>query len=467
MNSTQLPRAIQKNVEELLNKTPEIMAVVRAIAAKGGRALLVGGAVRDLLLHRETKDLDIEIYGLSEDDVIALFKTFGRVDEVGKQFGVLRIAHLPVDWSLPRSDSAGRKPHVAIDPHMPYEKSFARRDVTINAMGIDLTSFALIDPFNGQYDLQHKILRAPDIRFFVEDPLRLFRVMQFIGRFAMQPDHALNEACCTMDISAVSRERIEAEFEKLLLKSTHPSQGIRWLRAIGRLPEILPELAQTIGIKQRPDYHPEEDVFEHSMQALDASARISYPAVLQTLTLRYAALCHDLGKPETTCIVDGVIKTPGHAHVGAEKAKRMLKRITHNHELIDGVAKLVHYHMDPREFVRGNARPSTYKRLARKLSPHVNIRMLADLFLCDLQGRNAASHEPFDNEPPQVAQFREKAMQASVIEKPEEPILLGRDVLDVGEPGPQMGKLLDKAYEIQIEEGITDKEALRKRVVGR
>jgi tRNA nucleotidyltransferase (CCA-adding enzyme) len=442
-----------------------VSKIVDTIYQQGGKALLVGGAVRDLLLGLDVKDLDIEVYQLTTEQLEKILKAFGPVSLVGKSFGVLRLHGLDIDWSLPRADSAGRKPHVVIDPDMSFAQSFRRRDLTINAMGIDLHTFELIDPFDGQEDLKNKILRAPDIRLFEEDPLRFFRVMQFIGRFEMEPDASLNVLCAHMDVSQVSVERIEAEFEKLLFKSVFPSRGIRWVRQLGRLQEILPEVAATIGIEQNPAWHPEGDVFEHTMQALDAAAVIPYADKKTKLIVLYAALCHDLGKAVTTEDREGVLKSPLHAHAGVPIAKRLLKRITRNKELIDPVCKMVNYHMEPLQFIKGCAKMAAYKRLANKLAPDVTINMLADLAVADRRGRNGTAHTPLTDAQPDVELFRQRAAQAEVLEAQEKPILQGKDIIDSVAPGPQMGKILDKAYEIQIEEGIKDKAELKQRVL--
>ncbi len=249
------------------------------------------------------------MYGLTTDQLEKILRSFGPVSLVGKSFGVLRLHGLDIDWSLPRADSAGRKPTVVIDPTMSFEQAFRRRDLTINAVGIDLHTYELIDPFNGQQDLTNKLLRPTDVQLFTEDPLRFFRVMQFIGRFEMEPTESLNVLCTKMDISHVSIERIETEFEKLLLKSVHPSRGIRWIATIGRLQDVLPELAATVGVAQNPQWHPEGDVFEHTMQALDAAAALPYTDKRTRLIILYAALCHDLGKAVTTEDVAGVWKS--------------------------------------------------------------------------------------------------------------------------------------------------------------
>ena len=465
MNSTKINARVQKSLKEVLFAHPLVGNIVKAIADAGGHSLLVGGAVRDLLLDLPIKDLDIEVHGLPIAELEKILQQFGPVSLVGKVFGVLRVHGLDADWSLPRIDTAGRKPKVSIDPFMDIKDAFRRRDLTINAMGIDLITFELIDPFNGHADLKQGVLCVPDERRFVEDPLRLFRVMQFIGRFEMKPDESLNSICKTMDIRGVSRERIEAEFEKLLLRSDRPSLGIRWLNQIGRLREILPELADTIGVEQDPEWHPEGDVFEHTMQTIDAAAVIEYEDPEQKLIILYAALCHDLGKVTTTEHIEGKIKSFGHEKVSERLARRMLLRITRQKELIKTVRKLVRYHMSPAALVVSEARLSRYKRLANKLAPETTMEILADLVLADKRGRNRISSEPLQIPVTEVDLFLKKAHEAQVERQPEAPVLLGRDLLDVVEPGPKMGELLRRAYQIQIEQEIKDKQELKRRVL--
>ncbi len=465
MKFTQNMPDLAKTVQDLLDQYPLVRAIALAISGAGGRSLLVGGAVRDILLGLPVKDLDIEVHNLTIEQLETVLRNFGPVSLVGKQFGVLRLHGLDVDWSLPRSDSSGRKPVVTISPSMSMVEAFRRRDLTMNAMGIDLITYELIDPFNGRADLNAGVLRAPDENFFVEDPLRFYRVMQFLGRFQMQPDAALNALCTRMDIKGVSVERIEGEFHKLLLRSKRPSLGIRWLRSIGRLQEILPELAATLGVHQEPSYHPEGDVFEHSMQALDAAAALKYDSDQEKLVILYAALCHDLGKVTTSQVVDGVIKSYGHAAEGARIAERMLKRFTRNKDLIDAVCTLVEHHMQPLQLVAGGAKPAAYKRLARALAPHATIAMLGKLALADSRGRNATGHEPLATPDDDVTAFLQAAEKAAVVHQIEQSVLHGRDLMGQVEPGPKMGELLKAAYEIQIEEGITDKDELLRRVL--
>jgi len=465
MKSTKIKPEIQSALQLTLEEYPIVRNIVRAIHDAGGVALLVGGAVRDLLLGRPVKDLDIEVHNVSIDQLENILEQFDQVVLVGKSFGVLRMRGLDVDWSLPRVDTAGRKPEVTINPKMGYEQAFKRRDLTINAMGIDLTTLELIDPFGGQDDLQKGVLRPPSEKLFLEDPLRFYRVMQFIGRLEMYPDESFNKICKEMDLSHVSVERIETEVEKLFLKSKRPSLGIRWIKDIGRLQELFPELAALIGVPQEPKWHPEGDVFEHTMQALDAAAAIECANDADKLTLMHAALCHDLGKVTTTYKKDGVIKSEQHAKEGLAPTQQLLTRITKNKGRKDMVCKLVLYHMAPVQFVDGGAKLSAYKRLANKLAPQTNLKMLADLALADKRGRNPNGHEPLDSAIPEIDQFRKQSQKAHVELKKEEPVLQGRHIMDVVEPGPKMGELLKQAYEIQIEEGITDKEELKRRIL--
>jgi len=465
MKSIKVAPKIVKTLLAVIRSYPEVASVVQKIDQQGGRAFLIGGAVRDLFLKREVKDLDIEVHGLSLEDLEKILKKHGPVSSVGKAFGVLRLHGLDVDWSLPRTDMPGRKPDVTIDQDMDIVKAFERRDLTINAMGIDLVTHGLVDQFGGLKDLHNKILRAPNIDLFTEDPLRFFRVMQFVGRFEMQPDKVLNSRCATMDVSKVSVERIEAEFQKLLLKSRRPSLGIKWLKELGRLHDLFPELAQLIDVPQEKKWHPEGEVFEHTMQSLDAAAVFEYENDREKLIVMFAALCHDLGKPKTTENVDGKWKSLGHAAEGVAPTKRFLKRITKNNDLVDAVCKLVKYHMAPVQFVTEGAKISAYKRLAKKLAPNTTMKMLAQVGLADKQGRNPKKGAPIAKDVPEIKTFLKIAYKANVQEKPEEPILLGRDFLNIVEPGPQLGELVKKAYDLQIVQSITDKDELKKLVL--
>lgn len=463
------PLLIDNVLHIFYNSHPQLKVIVEAIIKAGGKPLLIGGAVRDAFLGIIPKDFDVEVYHLSLDKLEKVLAHSGQVNRIGKSFGVLKLSSLAVDWSIPRSDSIGRTPDVVLDPFMSYHDACSRRDLTINAMGIDLISYALIDPFDGKKDLQNNILKAPVIERFVEDPLRLFRVMQFVGRFNMQPDSILHNACKTMSIKDIAVERIAEEYKKLFLYAVQPSKGFIWLQSIGRLQELLPELHANIGVMQDVRWHPEGDVFTHSMQALDAAAIITRKLLFsedETLTLCCAALCHDLGKVSTTFKDEKGIHSYGHAEVGAPLAVSMLNRMFNNQEsLKKAVYKLVYHHMMPGALVRNNARLCRYQHLAAKLAPHVTMQKLVFLALADRQGRNAHAPIPLSHNDPEIELFLQKTTQANVVHKPVEPLLKGSDLLSIVQPGKQLGDMLKKAYLIQLDENITDKELLKKKML--
>lgn len=460
----------KKNTVDYLNKQcPELPVLLEKITQAGGQAFLVGGAVRDMVLDIAIKDIDIEVHGLELERLKTILEQHGKVSHVGKSFGVLKFhKKIDIDWSLPRTDSAGRKPEVKIDPTMTIEEALKRRDLTMNALAFDLVTGELHDPFDGCKDIKDKILRCTDEKFFIEDPLRFFRVMQFIGRFEMQPSSELQKLCKSMDISQVSRERIEEEFKKLLLKSDTPSRGIRWLHEIGRLKEVLPELAETVGVEQSAQWHPEGDVFTHTMQVIDAAVDVGrqLEEEQEKIVLMYAAICHDLGKPDTTVkLKDGRISSRGHEDVGVPIAKKLLTRICGNKKIIQTVAKLVKFHMTPGSFIKNNARKAAYKRLALKLASETNCYKLALLCEADKRGRNGESNAPLSGPIKDVMQFVAQAEEAGVLYGPEPAVLAGKDLIDIVKPGPKLGELVKKAYRIQINEGVTDKDTLKKRIL--
>jgi len=288
--------------------------------------------------------------------------------------------------------------------------------------------------------------------------------MHFVGRFEMVPDATLQDVCKTIPLVGISRERIAGEFEKLLLLSQRPSLGLRWLREVDRLEEILPELAATIGVPQNPAWHPEGDVFEHTMQTIDAAVRFIYKDNNEKLLLLLTALCHDLGKPSVTKLMDGIWRSRGHEEAGITPAHLLLKRITLKKELIDQVLVLVRYHRAPGTFVKDGAKPSAYKRLARALAP-LSIELLARLTLADKQARTSDGHEPSKKTFEDLDEFIRRARDAGVEQQPEKPLLVGADLLPYVEPGPRMGELLKKAYQMQLEEGVTDKAELLKKIM--
>lgn len=467
---------------------PQLRPIIQQLQQQGARVLVVGGAVRDQLLGLPVTDLDLEVYGLTLAQLQAVLERFGSVLLVGQAFGVLRLAHLPVDWAVPRLDQAGRKPLVQTVPELDLAAAFRRRDLTINAMGIDCQTGVLVDIYGGTADLQRKILRAVDLETFGADPLRFFRVMSLIGRFEFTPDTQLNQLCMVMDLSQIARERIEQEFQKLWLKSQRPALGMRWLQQIGRLQQIMPELAATIGVPQNPDWHPEGDVFEHTMQALDAVSfqfvpQLGLPALFNWLELDqlspehlknlrillcWAAVCHDLGKAKTTALIAGKYRSFGHEIAGVPLSKQLLRRITSHTQLLQVVPKLVLYHMRPGQYTAQPVRDRVYKQLALQLAPVANLTWLTQLALADRAGRNGdGSRQPLCQLDAAMQAFLQRARSLGVAQQPAVALLTAADFLDVVPPGPQLGKLLAAAYQLQIQQGINDRAVLRAKVLAK
>lgn len=474
-----------------------ISRIVKDLVDQGGRVYLVGGAVRDLVLQKNIKDADIEIHSLSLDNVIEILSRHGYVRHVGKKFGVVRIDGLDIDWSLPRRDSKGRRPDVAIDPHMTLKDACRRRDLTMNALALDMydtikklacgleiddemKNLEIIDYYGGIADIHARRLNAIDPVLFCEDPLRFFRVMQFIGRFEMDPSPDLNDLCAHMSLideqtqRPIAHERIFQEIKKLCLQSKNPSLGFRWLVHIGRLREIFPELYALVGLAQRSDYHPEGDAFEHTMQALDAAAHYENYEPWNTMSADDVRLCclltmvvHDLGKAITT---DARLSCHGHEQAGVPLAESLLRRFTDDRSLIFMIKKLVRFHGAVVQIAQPHVRLAAYKKLALKLSPETCLRHLALIARADILGRNPNDHKPLDvpshdEHEKMGALFLHNAQCAGVLDGPEKPVLLGRDLIDLVKPGRQLGVLLERAYEIQINEGICDIEILKSRVL--
>lgn len=446
-------------IQTLYSSYPLLEKVVSHITSKGFSCLLVGGSVRDYLLGLDIAtiiDHDIEVYGCSLEQLQSVLEQFGIVRLVGKAFGVLMLDGLPVDWSIPRSDSVGRKPLVFFDPHISCTQAFERRDLTINAMGIDCSSGALIDPFNGQQDLAHKIARSPNVALFGQDPLRFFRLVHFISRFELTVDKDLKEYCTQMKLDHVSSVRIGQEMKKLLLLSKRPSKGLRWLFSINRLSELSKELDQLAHVPQGIKWHPEGDVLEHSLQVLDAMALIaSHQPEQKKLILLYAALFHDVGKKETTVVLPDRISSHGHAQKGAEKITKILKKFDVSMALINGVKSLIFYHMHPGQFVRTGAKAPAFKKLAFDLHHSLCMQDLADLFLADLQGRNPSKYVPLSKQMDEVDQFKNVIKNLKIADKAEKPLTTASDFIDYVQ-GKKLGDVLSKAYEVQINQSIND-----------
>jgi tRNA nucleotidyltransferase (CCA-adding enzyme) len=323
--------------------------VIDAILTSGN-LYEVGGVIRDrLLLHKKpTKDSDYLVTGIPYDELTKILRKFGKVDLVGRSFGVIKFTQTinsqlrTFDFTLPRkefSTGVGHKDFVvSFDPSLSVEDDLKRRDFTINALARSMKSGELIDPLGGQKDLENRTLRMVSEKSFEEDPLRMLRAVQFSARFNLIIEKktldSLNRHVNL--ISSISAERISEELNKLLIQAPKPSEGFRLMLHTGLLDKIMPELVLCVGVEQPGGYH-KWNVFDHTMEMIDASP--------PNLKLRLAAIFHDIRKPQHKRIVDDGATFYGHETGGAKTAKEWLKKFRYPNELIKDVVTLVERHM--------------------------------------------------------------------------------------------------------------------------
>ena len=410
-------------------------------------ALIVGGFVRDSLLGVESKDIDIEVYGMDIDSIKFVLEQRGfRVDSVGKAFGVLKINN-SIDVSVPRRENKVGVGHrgfnVVPDPSMSVKEAASRRDFTINSMAMNIHGL-IVDPFNGQSHLRLGLLVATSDAFR-EDPLRAMRAMQFASRFRMSMDDATIRMCRDMapQKAELPKERIWEEWKKWALKGQSPSLGLRLMKQMGWLDS---EIAALIDVPQDPEWHPEGDVFVHTCHVVDAAARIADREQLDNddrLVLMLAALCHDFGKPSTTKMERGRLRSKGHCERGVKPAERFLMRIGAPLAIIAQVKPLISEHL----VHAGIDVPSdrAVRRLANRIAP-ATVAALGRVVEADHSGRPPL---PVGN-PLQV--WVDRAVELNVSGKKPQPILMGRHLMEMGmQPGREMGALLDRAFQAQLD----------------
>jgi len=445
--------------DSMINPPEKVAALARAIHDAGGRALLVGGCVRDELMGVVPKDWDLEVYQLAPERLREVLDRFGTVNVVGEAFTVYKLG-VDLDVSIPRRERKSGRGHrgfvIEGDPSMGVAEATRRRDFTINAILQDPLTGELIDPFDGQQDIAAGVLREVAAETFVEDSLRVLRAAQFAGRFEFEIAPETVALCRTMDLSDLPAERIWGELEKLLLRARRPSIGLDSLEKLGALPQVFPEVQSLIGVPQDPEWHPEGDVFVHTLLAVDrAREQIEDLPYARQVTVMLAALAHDFGKPPTTQFLEGRWRSRGHEEAGVEPSSRFLDRV--NVHTIDGydvrgqVVSLVREHLKPGEFYkkRDEVGEGAFRRLARRCEPDLLYRVAK----ADSLGRNA-DWVPREKWYGAEAQewFLQRARELDVEKRPPDPLLLGRHLLELGvQPGPVMGEITRAVYEMQLD----------------
>ena len=441
----------RKNVS--LNK--EICTrIAEKVKDAGGRAFYVGGYVRDRLLSIENKDLDIEVHGIEPQKLYAILEEFGKPETVGSSFGVYMLRGYDVDIAMPRKETATGKGHrdfeITVDPFIGYEKAARRRDFTVNAMMEDVLTGEVVDPFHGREDLENGILRCVDPETFIEDPLRVLRAAQFASRFAFSIDPDTLELCKTINLSTLSKERIEEELKKALVKGRKPSIFFETLRQMDQLDVWFPEVKQLIGVRQDPIYHPEGDVWIHTMEVVDrASAyrdKVSDPFRFELL-----ALCHDFGKIVTTSEKNGRIHAYDHENQGLPLIRSFLGRITNEHDLIHYVVNMTSLHMKPNAVYHDKAPIKTTNRMFDQADEPVDLIYMSMADKPLIMGSDVFTDS-------NDFLFERYEIYKETMSRP---YVTGKDLIDAGlEPDESFTQILEYAHKLRLA-GVEKDSALK------
>ncbi len=424
--------------------------VARAVAAAGGRTYYVGGFVRDRLLGRDNKDVDVEVHGISVRALEGVLDGLGERLAMGESFGIMGLRHYDLDIAMPRGDRTAdrgcRELEAGVNPFVGPERAARRRDFTINALMEDVLSGEVLDFFGGRDDLARGRIRHVDSSTFVEDSLRVLRAAQFAARFGFEVAPETRELCATLDLAELAGERIFGELAKALLKAEHPSVFFEELRRMGQLDVWFAEVEALVGVTQNQRYHPEGDVWTHTMQVVDRAA-VMRERSKDALGLMLAAVCHDFGKASARQEVNGVVHAYGHEIEGVPLARRFLGRMTRERQLASYVANMVELHMRPNQLVANGSRAKKYMHLFDASVCPMDLLLLARV---DHEGRVSADGlmRPVDYAPIEETLRR---MLAEYDRRMALPYATGRDLVEAGfAPGPAFGEALTYAHKLRL-----------------
>ena len=428
--------------------------IAEYVQEAGGRTFYVGGFVRDRLLGIENKDVDIEVHGTEPAALLEILKKVGEPLAYGKSFGVYALKGEDIDIAMPRRERATGTGHrdfeVDVDPFIGTREAARRRDFTVNALMEDVLTGEIVDHFGGRRDLDEGVIRHIDPATFIEDPLRVLRGAQFAARFNFTIAQDTVELCRGIDLSTLSRERVEEELKKALLKADKASIFFESLRAMDQLDVWFPELKQTIGLEQDPVFHPEGDVWTHTMEVIDRAAafrdRVSEPYRFMLL-----ALTHDLGKIITTAEKNGRIHAYEHEIKGMPLVETFIGRLTNENEIKDYVFNMVPLHMRPN--VAAYSKPvmkSTNKMFDAAIAPE-DLIWFAEADKPVVSGTDAFSGDR------EFLLERLKTYEETMAK----PYVMGRDLIEAGlEPGEDFSEILAYAHKLRLA-GIEKESALK------
>lgn len=439
---------IERNEQIIIEK------LARKVASLGGRAYFVGGIVRDRMMGRISKDVDIEIHGISEEVLILILKEIGKPLSFGSSFGIYSLAGHNIDIALPRSERKSGKGHrefeIKVNPFIGIREAARRRDFTINAMMQDVLTGEIHDPFGGADDIKNKIIRYIDKKKFQEDPLRAMRAAQFAARFGFKIEPSTIRLCAAQNLTTLSSERVEAEMKKALLTAECPSIFFENLRAMSQLGYWFPEIKFLIGLEQNKAFHPEGDVFNHTMQVLDRAAayrnKVSEPYSFMLL-----ALTHDFGKTTTTEFINGAIHAYGHEFAGVEIADAFLSRICHINDSKKYVRSMIPHHMRPNIIAENRSSLKKTNKLFDSVPAPLDLIYFA---MAD------KPENPEDNSAQNRASFlfERYEMYKKVMEAPH---VTGRDLILNGiKPSSDFSEILAYAHKLRLA-GIKKESALK------
>lgn len=427
------------------------------VCERGGRTFYVGGFVRDKILGIENKDMDIEVHGVKPEVLREILSEVGEPMSYGSSFGVYSLKGYDIDIAMPRKEHATGKGHrdfeVFVDPFIGTAEAARRRDFTMNAVMEDVLTGELVDPFGGKQDLEKGIIRHIDSDTFVEDPLRVLRGAQFASRFGFNIADDTSDLFRSMDLSALSRERVEDELKKALLKGKEPSVFFEVLRSAGGLDVWFPEVKALIGIEQDPKFHPEGDVWTHTMEVLDRAARYRYKTK-NPYAFMLLALTHDFGKAVTTEVVNGRIHAYDHETEGLPAIETFLRRITNESEVISYVLNMVPLHMKPNVVAASKSAVKVTNRMFDRATAPEDLIYFAMSDKPVMSGDN-----PFTGDPEFL--FERYELYEEMMSRP---YVTGNDLIEKGlEPGEYFSDVLAYAHKLRL--AGTEKESALKQTL--
>lgn len=405
------------------------------IKRHGGEAFFTGGYVRDYLINNkfpEKTDIDIEVFHLKVNQLIDILSRFGEARQVGKIYPVIKLKGYPYwDFTLAESDH--------------YELAALRRDFTINAIMMNINTGQILDYSGGIKDIKNKIIRHVKEDVFVRDPLRVYRAASLAARLGFSIHSQTLELMKNTDVSSIPPERIYEELKKLLLLSPKPSIGLRYLERAKVLEKNHPDLYRLIGCKQEPKNHPEGDVWEHTLLVVDKAAELKGQSQ-DPLALMWAALLHDIGKPDTTQKRNGKITSYGHDAAGEKLAAKFLENLRGSKRLIANVTTLVKEHMHP--VLLYKQKEKVTDKAIRKLVNRVDLMELLLLSEADFLGRGKER----DFAPVRKWYLERVERLGLDPRKKIEPLVRGKDLVELGiKPDKKFREILDYAFELQLE----------------